>query len=92
MRGPEQLGAVRDQLGARDAGGQGHLLGQADAAVEAAAGEALADRCHVEQVQLLEHRLRRVRDVLEVIAAEQDGDVVLLEHRPLRIAAEPPRR
>src|SRR3954468_18857056 len=66
----EQLGAVGYELGPGNAGGQSHLLRQTGAAVEPAAREALADRRHVEQLQLLEDRLRSIRNVLEVIAAK----------------------
>ena len=59
-------------------------------AVEAAACEAAAEARHVEDVERTD-ALERVVDVRPQIAAEQDRDVVLLEHRLLRIARETAR-
>ena len=79
----EQLRAVGDEVGTRRA---------APPAPSASAGpmppsnpppdEALPDARHSEQAaQVVEERRRSVGDVVEDVAAEQHGDVVLLEQR-----------
>jgi hypothetical protein len=88
----EELGRVRDQLGAWNACGQSHLLRQAAAALEAAAGKALANRRDVEEIEFVEERLRTVGDVVEVVAPKQHRNVVLLEQRRVGVAHEPARR
>src|SRR5581483_12351682 len=67
-----------------------HPLRQALAAVEAAAGEPLADARHLEQVEV-EDRLRPGAEVVEVVAAEEYRDVVRLEDRLRGIAREADR-
>ena len=80
---------VRDQIGPRHAGGGGQLLRQARAAVEAAACEPLADARHLEHaVHRVEDRRRALLNVIEVVAPQQEGDVVLLEHDIVGIARE----
>ena len=85
----EELRRLGDEIGAGDAGGHRHLLGQAPRAVEAAAGESFANARHAEHpVQLLEQRVRAVGDRVQRVGAEEHGDVVLLEHRLRRVAGE----
>ncbi len=87
----EELGAVRDEIRAGDARGDGHLLRQALPAPEAAAGEPAADARHREERQV-EDRLVRAVDVVAVVAAQEHGDVVRLEDGGVRVAREAPRR
>ena len=64
-------------------------FGQALRAAEAAAREALADARHPEQaVELLEQRLAPSAIVSRDVAAQEHGDVVLLEQRLRRITRE----
>ena len=87
----EELRAVRDQVGARDTRGRRHLLRQALPAVHLA-GEALADARHGERAFQAVGDLRRRRpDVLLVVAAEEEGDVVGLEQRLVRVARKADR-
>ena len=89
----EELRTVGDEVGALDrAAASAICFGRPDAAVEAAAREALADARHAEQaVQIVEERRRSRGDVVEDVAAQQHGDVVLLEQRRLRVAREADR-
>ena len=83
----EELGGVRDQGRARDAGGDGELLRQRLAAVEAAAREAAADRRDLEELRVTQPLLGVV-DVRVRVGAEEDRDVVRLEPRRRRVARE----
>jgi len=86
----EELRAVRDQVGSLDACRCRHRLGQARSAREAAALEPLPDARQLEQaVRRREEALRAVGDMFAMVAAQQKGDVVLLEDRRLRVAREP---
>ena len=88
----EELRRVGDQLRARDAGGHRHLLRQALLPLEAAADEAAPDAGRGEEsAEVVEERLRPGPDVLGVVAAEEDGDLVLLEDELLGIAREADR-
>ena len=88
----EELRPVRDQLGARDAGRQRDPLRQACLPVESPAREPLADAGHPEErLRLVEQPRGGVRDVRLRVAAEQHGDVVVLEDRPVGVAREPLR-
>ncbi len=87
----EELGGLGNQVGAADPGRDRHLLRQADTAVEAAAGEALADARHPEQSGAVEEGALGVGDVVELVAAQEHRDVVLLEDRVCRIAGEADR-
>src|SRR6185437_10610027 len=69
-----------------------HLLRQALAPLEAAAGEALADARRLEDVEIVKEPLRAGRDVVERVAAQQNRDVVLLEDGVVRVAREADRR
>jgi hypothetical protein len=81
----EELGAVRDEVGAGHVRGEGHPLR------EPAAGESLADTCHPEDVQVVEERGRARDDVCPLVGAQEDGDIVVLEDRLRRIAREADR-
>ena len=83
----EELGRLRDQVGARDLRGLRHLLRQRTAAVEAAAREAAADRREVEQLRVAQ-TLSRVVDVRAHVGADEDRDVVRLELGVERVARE----
>ena len=78
----EELGLLRDQLGARHAGGECHL------ARETAAREPLAYGRALEHSRIAEEGALGVGDVVEVVAAEEHDHVVLLEERVLGIARE----
>ena len=86
----EELGPVRNEIGAVDPRRPRHLLRQARPAVEAAPDEPLADARHLEQpTEFVEHRLRTGPDVRERVAAEEDRHVVRLELRRGRVGREP---
>ena len=71
--------------------GRRHLLRQALPAVHLA-GEALADARHGERAFHAVGDLRgREQDVLLVVAAEEERDVVVLEHRLARVARKTDR-
>ena len=88
----EELRSVRNEIGSGDACGESHLLRQAGATVEASSDEPLADARDLEETaQIVEDRRCTVGDVVERVAAEQDGDVVRLENRGVGIGREPDR-
>ena len=75
----EELGSVRDEAGASDAGGKCHLLGQPHPAVETSAHEPPPNARDLEHAaEVIEQRLRTDRDVVENVASEDDGDVICL--------------
>ena len=87
----EELRAVGNEVGARDSRGRRHLFRQPLAPVHLA-GEALADARHGERAFHSVGDLGRGRpDVLLVVAAEEERDVVLLEQRVVGIAREADR-
>ena len=88
----EELSRVGDELGAADPRRHRHLLRQALAPVEAAAGEAPADaRDREEPFRLVEEARRPVGDEIHAVAPQEDGDVVVLEDQVLRVAREADR-
>ena len=88
----EELGGVRDQIGAVHARCHRHLLRQALGPAEAAAGEPPANARRLKQAQVLEERLRALAHVVERVAAQEHGDVVRLQHGRVRVAREADRR
>ena len=87
----EQLGVVGNQVRPLDTRSLGHPLRQARARVEVAADEPAPDARRTEDARAVEERALGVPDVLADVAAQEHGDVVLLEGRLARIAGEPDR-
>ena len=88
----EELRSVRNELGPRDACGESHLLRKAGTTVEASSDEPLANARDLEETaQLVEDRRCTVGDVVERVAAEQDGDVVRLENHGVGVGREADR-
>ena len=83
----EELGRLRNQVGARDLRSDCHLLRQRTAAVEPAAGETATDRGQREELRVADP-LRRVVDVRARVGAQQDRHLVRLEPRVERVALE----
>ena len=87
----EQLGIVWDQLGARNVGRNRHLLREAPPAFETTADKAAAHAGPAEDLQLLEQLPCGPLDVIEPVASQEHGDIVLFEDRRLRVAREADR-
>jgi hypothetical protein len=86
----EELGPGRYQLGARDPGPHRHRLGQARPAREPSAHEPAPHAgCGEQPRQVVEQAPLGVVERVEVVAAQEDGDVVPLECGRLRVAREP---
>ena len=88
----EELRSVRNEIGPGDACGDSHLLWKAGTTVEASTDEPLANARDLEETaQLVEDRVCTDGDVVERVAAEQDGDVVRLENHGVGIGREADR-
>ena len=83
----EELGRVRDQVGAGNACVHRHLFRKRHPAFEPAAREATAQARDLQQRRLAQP-LDGVVDVCTQVAAKQDRKVVRLEHGVIRVARE----
>ena len=82
--------ALGDQVGARHVGGAGHRAWERDAAFERPAGEAAAEARDLQEPARAQP-VDPVVDVGALVGAEQDRDVVRLEHGGVGVALEPVR-